>query len=110
MTVTLSVSDRERLRAKALELGFVRAGVAAATDAETFGFLESWLDAGMHGEMGYMARRREARKHPKSVLKSVRSVWMVAWDSSHGHQSGEMRIQRRGGLGGTLGALITMWI
>lgn len=99
MTVTLSVSDRERLRAKALELGFVRAGVAAATDAETFGFLESWLDAGMHGEMGYMARRREARKHPKSLLKNVRSVWMVAWDSSHGHQSGGDADSKEGRIG-----------
>ncbi len=95
----MSVSDRERLRAKALELGFVRAGVATASHAESFGFLESWLDAGMHGEMGYMARRREARKHPESLLKGVRSVWMFAWDSSHGHQPGGDADSKEGRIG-----------
>ena len=42
----------------------------------------------MHGDMGYMARRREARRHPVSLLNEVRSVWMLAWDCSHGFQPG----------------------
>ena len=87
MTNQLDHAARESLRAKALQLGFVHAGVAPASDADTFPALESWLDEGMHGEMGYMARRREARRHPKSLLNEVRSVWMLAWDSSHGFQS-----------------------
>ncbi len=42
----------------------------------------------MHGDMGYMARHRQARKHPQSLLNGVRSVWMMAWDSSFGHHPG----------------------
>ena len=88
MTLPLDHTARDAIRAKAMELGFVHAGVAPASDADTFPALELWLDSGMHGDMGYMARRREARRHPRSLLNEVRSVWMLAWDCSHGFQSG----------------------
>ncbi|MDX8402886.1 MAG: tRNA epoxyqueuosine(34) reductase QueG, partial [Mariprofundaceae bacterium] len=40
----------------------------------------SWVDAGMHGDMSYMAEdtRVERRKHPENMLKSVESVISVA--------------------------------
>lgn len=42
--------------------------------------LEHWVEAGMQGEMGYMAEplRKERRKFPKSLLSGVRSVVTVA--------------------------------
>lgn len=96
MTVPFDETARESLRGKALELGFIHAGVAPATEADTFPALESWLDAGMHGEMGYMARRREARRHPKSLLNEVHSVWMLAWDCSYGFQNAFEASQQSG--------------
>lgn len=73
---------KERIRSKALELGFAKAGVAEASEADTFATFEQWLDQGYHADMGYLARGREARRHPRSMLNSVRSVWMLAWDCS----------------------------
>ncbi len=40
--------------------------------------LEGWLDAGMHGEMEYMQTRRDAYRHPRSVMESVVSVVVLA--------------------------------
>ena len=40
--------------------------------------LESWLDDDMHGEMEYMQTRRDAYRHPRSVLESVVSVMVLA--------------------------------
>jgi len=41
--------------------------------------LESWVDASMHGEMGYMAEetRVERRKDPESMLEGIRTVISV---------------------------------
>jgi len=42
--------------------------------------LDSWVDAGMHGEMGYMAEesRVERRKEPESMLDGIKSVISVS--------------------------------
>ena len=68
------------VKAAAAEAGLGLCGVARAEEAETFPHFEDWLDAGMAGEMGYLPGRREARRHPRSVLASVRSVVMVGLD------------------------------
>jgi epoxyqueuosine reductase len=66
-----------RLKEKARELGFALCGIAPATDADGFPRFEAWLDRGLHGEMQYLSRLREARRHPRGVLDEVRSVLMV---------------------------------
>lgn len=70
-------SLENRLMAKATALGFDLAGIAAASEADGFARLCAWLDAGHAGEMQYMVRHREARRHPASILPAVRSVIMV---------------------------------
>jgi epoxyqueuosine reductase len=72
------MGDLERnLIEQARQLGFELCGIATATSADGFDRLADWLDAGFAGEMGYMHRHREARRHPRSVLPSVRSVIMA---------------------------------
>src|SRR5260370_5462142 len=39
--------------------------------------MREWLNQGYAGEMGYMHRQAEARRHPDSILPEVRSVVMV---------------------------------
>ena len=68
----------QSLKSEALRLGFVLAQCTAATDVVTMPHLESWLDADMHGEMEYMQTRREAYRHPRSVMDSVVSVVVLA--------------------------------
>jgi len=67
-----------RLKAKAVELGFDRVGVADARTPPDYDRFREWLDAGRAAGMQYMERHAEARAHPDSVLEGVRSVVMVS--------------------------------
>jgi epoxyqueuosine reductase len=66
-----------RIKQWAHDLGFELAGIAAASPADGFDRLRDWLDRGFAGEMAYMQRHAEARRHPGSILPEVRSVVMV---------------------------------
>jgi epoxyqueuosine reductase len=68
----------DRLKQQARALGFDLAGIAPATPADGFDRLADWLARGFAGEMAYMHRHADARRHPHSVLPQVRSVVMVA--------------------------------
>lgn len=68
------------LKSKAFELGFTLCGIAPASDADHFDQFANWLDHGFHGEMDYLAEKRDQRKNPKSILNSVQSVIMVGWE------------------------------
>jgi len=84
------VSATDRIRARALELGFDAVGVAAVTrggagadpaapgpadtpDADRFA---AWLAAGRHGEMPWLAtaRNRARRAEPANILPGIRSI------------------------------------
>src|SRR5262245_17647351 len=67
----------DRLKDRARALGFDLVGIAPAADADGFDHLSEWLDRGFAGAMTYMAREADARRHPTSILSSVRSVVMV---------------------------------
>lgn len=66
-----------RIKRRAHELGFELAGIAMATPADGFDRLREWLDQGFAGEMAYLHRHAEARRHPASILPDVHSVVMV---------------------------------
>ena len=70
-------------------LGFELVGIAAASPADGFDRLRLWLDQGNAGEMEYMHRLAEARRHPASILPSVRSVVMVGMNYKPVGESGE---------------------
>ena len=83
------MSTRDRLEAHARALGFTLFGVAPAADADGFDRYAAWLDAGYAGEMAYLHDHRDNRRHPRSVLKAVRSVVMLGFEygppSPHAH-------------------------
>lgn len=70
----------DRLRAESQRLGFVLCGIAPATEADTYALYRCWLERGYAGEMQYLQRRAEERRHPRSILASVRSVVMLAME------------------------------
>src|SRR5262245_24865956 len=80
------VSLEDRIKQQALALGFGLAGIAPATAADGFDRLAEWLDRGYAGEMAYMHRHADARRHPASVLPAVRSVVMVGMDYRPAHE------------------------
>ncbi len=75
-------SSSEALKTKALELGFNMVGVTRAEPSPMFDAYLRWIDAGMHGEMGYMARpdRVARRRDLNVILPGVRSLVMVGLD------------------------------
>jgi epoxyqueuosine reductase len=75
-------SLEQQIKERALALGFELVGIAAATPADSFNRLRTWLDQGFAGEMEYMVRNEEARRHPSSILPEVRSV--VVMGMNHG--------------------------
>ena len=66
-----------RIKDHAHSLGFELAGIAPAAEADGFAHLQDWLAQGFAGEMDYMQRHADARRHPDSMLPDVRSVVMV---------------------------------
>jgi epoxyqueuosine reductase len=67
------------IKAKALELGFTKAGIA---EVEPFtkesARLQAWLEAGMHGYMSYMERNQGKRSDPREILPSAKSILSLA--------------------------------
>ncbi len=72
----------ETLKAKAHELGFNLVGITRAEPSPTLDAYLRWIDAGMHGSMGYMARPdRVARRRDVSlILPGARSFVVVGLD------------------------------
>jgi len=73
----MTIPLEQRLKTEAGRLGFELVGIARAAPADGFASLQAWLDNGYAGEMGYMHRHAEARRHPSSILPEVRSVVML---------------------------------
>lgn len=73
----ISSTFEDRLKDRARGLGFELVGIAPATDADGFDRLRDWLARDFAGDMAYLQRQAEARRHPASILPSVRSVIML---------------------------------
>ena len=71
-----------RVKAQARDLGFNLVGVTPARPAPHLRAYYQWLDAGRHGEMGYMARpdRTARRRDLNVILPGVRSLVVVGLD------------------------------
>jgi epoxyqueuosine reductase len=65
----------QRIKAMAQQLGFDACGIATAQplDAEARK-LEQWLNAGMHGQMHYMANHFDLRINPQKLVPGAQSV------------------------------------
>ena len=76
------MSLEEAIRNKAHELGFDLVGFADATEPleADFARYEAFVDAGMHGEMHWLAEHREVRRRldTSAILEGARSVVCVA--------------------------------
>jgi len=68
------------LKAEARRRGFALAGIAAPTPSEHLEHYRDWVAAGMHGDMGYLARADAIRRRGRleETMEGVRSVLVVA--------------------------------
>jgi len=70
-----AADTRLAIRAEARRLGFDAVGFTTATlPAEARARLDAFLDAGMHGEMGWMQARAVQRAHPRALWPEAVSV------------------------------------
>lgn len=68
----------ELIKDLARACGFELAGVAAALPSEDFARFQTWREAGMAGEMGYLTDRRgDLRADPRRLLPAARSIVCV---------------------------------
>jgi epoxyqueuosine reductase len=72
----------ENVKEKALELGFNLVGITRAEPSPMLDAYFRWIDAGMHGTMGYMARpdRQQRRRDLNAILPGVQSMIVVGLD------------------------------
>jgi epoxyqueuosine reductase len=70
------------VKARAAELGFSACGIVPAQPSPHLDAYLRWIDAGMHGTMGYMARpdRVARRRDLNVILPGARSLIIVALD------------------------------
>jgi epoxyqueuosine reductase len=82
------------LEVHARSLGFNRIGVIPAGPARRLEAYIRWLEAGMHGQMGYLVRpdRVMRRQDMDEVLAGVRSVIVVGVDYYAGELPAEMAL------------------
>ncbi len=69
---------KEAIRQRARELGFDDCRFTTAAPPEHAAHFQRWLDAGQHGEMGYLARNAHKRVEPQQVLAGARTVVCLA--------------------------------
>ncbi|GAB3989952.1 tRNA epoxyqueuosine(34) reductase QueG [Spirosoma daeguense] len=68
----------QRIKTKAIELGFDFCGIAKADFLEEEApQLENWLKNGMHGQMNYMANHFDKRLDPRLLVDDAKSVLTV---------------------------------
>lgn len=69
----------ERIKEKAAQLGFAKAGIVPAAPLEMEGQrLREWLDRGFHGNMAWMERDPEKRADPEILFPGARSIVVAA--------------------------------
>jgi iron-sulfur cluster binding protein, putative len=84
------ISLTEKIRRKALEIGFHKIGFARAEAlTENAEHLRGWLDAGFHGEMKWMEREPEKRSDPRLIFPEAVTVISVAMNyyTPHEHEN-----------------------
>lgn len=88
-----------QIKAWGQELGFQQVGIASTDlSAHEVGFVR-WLDAGMHGEMDYMARHGLKRLRPAELLPGTRSIISVRMDYMPWALADAPRVLNNGRLG-----------
>lgn len=87
----------EKIRRKAIDLGFDLCGVAAIADVPELGYFADWLAKGYAGEMAYLQTGRAKRQRPSLVLENARTIIIAAKNyNSHQPRTDEAPQQGRG--------------
>ena len=79
MPVDSLEDPKAAIRAKALEIGFDAVGFAPADlGADARAHLQTYLERGYHGDMGWLADTADRRGHPQNLWPEARTVVVLA--------------------------------
>jgi epoxyqueuosine reductase len=91
MTTSTSERSEDLIRAEALRLGFDACRFADVTAAwPAGGRLLEFVDAGRHGEMGWIDDTKDRRKHPRAMWDGARSAIMLGVNYGPDHDPQEI--------------------
>ncbi|HEX5838280.1 MAG TPA: tRNA epoxyqueuosine(34) reductase QueG [Anaerolineales bacterium] len=92
---------KEKIKAKARQLGFILAGVTTPDPPPHYSTFETWLAHGHHGTMDYLAtdRSRLRRADPRQILPECRSILVLATPYSPSVYAGDAE-EGQEGIGG----------
>lgn len=77
----------ERIKAKALDLGFSAVGIASLEPmAEHSAWLSEWLEAGCNAGMAYMENYKEKRLNPSKLVGGAKSAVVVLMNYKQPHR------------------------
>ena len=80
----------QKIKEKALELGFQKIGIVRAEPLEREGArLREWLANDRHGEMAWLAREPEKRIDPHLIFPEAKTMIVVAMNYFTPHEHGE---------------------
>lgn len=91
--------DAEKVKQKAIDIGFSGAGIARAEPLDDEAkHLEVWLSRGYHASMDWMSRSKEKRVDPRNIVPGAKSIISVALNyytpPQHSNASGTGKISR----------------
>ena len=84
----------EKIKRKALEIGFHKIGIVRAEPLNEEGErLKRWLAENHHGEMAWLEREPEKRSNPKLLFAEAKSIIVVAMNyfTPHEHDQDETK-------------------
>jgi len=95
-------SLEDRIKARALELGFTDVGFAPVSASEHSALYEWWIEQGYHGQMGYLARpdARARRYDLRGTMESVRSAIVVTHEYGRHGPAGARDVDDFDDIGG----------
>lgn len=70
----------QAIKAAAKQLGFAQAGITDCDTENADNSLQEWRDQKFNGEMAYMAKNRDLRKHPDQLLPGTLRIISVRMD------------------------------
>jgi epoxyqueuosine reductase len=91
------------------ELGFAEVRIADIDLAAAEAGLQAWLDAGMHGEMDYMAAHGMKRARPAELVPGTVRVITARMDYLPASQDADWRARERARLGDPQAAVVSVY-
>ena len=91
------------------ELGFADIRIADANTSQSEAGLQAWLDAGRHGEMGYMASHGMLRARPAELVPGAQRVIIARMDYLPQNTDSKWRAYEEARLQDSLAAVISLY-